>query len=115
MIVRKPYAFLIKYFKVIHLIIAALMCYLLYKSYNIVTFFMESVANNYNAIMSGQVAGLYINYFMYGAIVLILFSLIAIYYLLSHKNKPRKFYMASILYYIILFVVLHFFIDLSIH
>ena len=105
MILRKPYAFLIKYFKLIHLIIAFLMGYLLYKSYNIVTFFTESVANNYSAIMSGQVAGLYINYFMYAAIILLLLSLIAIYYLLSHKDKPRKFYMAAILYYVLLFIV----------
>ena len=105
MILRKPYAFLIKYFKIIHLLIAALMGYLLYKSYDIINFFGESVANNYNAVASGQVAGLYINYFMYGAIILTLFALIAVYYLLSHKDKPRKFYMYAIIYYIILFVV----------
>ncbi len=105
MILRKPYAFLIKYFKIIHLIIVILMGYLLFKSYNIVTFLTESVANNYTAIMSGQVAGLYINYFMYGAIILILFLLVAIYYLLSHKDKPRKFYMSALMYYIILFIV----------
>ena len=105
MILRKPYAFLIKNFKIIHLFISILMGYLLYKSYNIVTFFSESVTNNYTAIVSGQVAGLYINYFMYGAIILVLASLVAIYYLLSHKDKPRKFYMWSILYYILLFIV----------
>ena len=105
MILRKPYAFLIKYFKIIHLILAALMGYLLYKSYNVIEFFTESVANNYSAIASGQVAGLYINYFMYGAIILILLSLIAVYYLLSHKDKPRKFYMYAIIYYIVLFIV----------
>lgn len=105
MILRKPYAFLIKNFKIIHLFISILMGYLLYKSYNIVTFFSDSVTNNYTAIVSGQVAGLYINYFMYGAIILVLASLVAIYYLLSHKDKPRKFYMWSILYYILLFIV----------
>lgn len=105
MILRKPYAFLIKYFKFIHLFIAGLMAYLFYKSYNLIEFLSESVANNYNAVVSGQVAGLFINYFMYVAIVLILISLIAIYYLLSHKDKPRKFYMYSIIYYIILFVL----------
>lgn len=105
MILRKPYAFLIKNFKIIHLFIAALMGYLLYKSYNIVEFFGESVANNYTAIVSGQVAGLYITYFMYGALILVLLFLISVYYLLSHKDKPRKFYMYAIIYYIVLFIV----------
>lgn len=105
MILKKPYAFLIKHFKTIHLLLAILMGYLLYKSYNVVEFFSESVANNYSAIASGQVAGLYINYFMYGAIILILLSLIAVYYLLSHKDKPRKFYMYAIIYYIVLFII----------
>lgn len=105
MILRKPYAFLINYFKIIHLFITILMGYLLYKSYNIVEFFSESVANNYTAVFSGQIAGQYVTYFMYGAIILILISLVAIYYLLSHKNKPRKYYIYAIIYYIILFVV----------
>lgn len=105
MILRKPYAFLIKRFKLIHLIISVLMGYLLYKSYNIVQFLSDSILNNYSAIVTGQVAGLYINYFMYGAIILILLLLVGIYYLLNHKDKPRKFYMASIVYYIILFIV----------
>ena len=105
MILRKPYAFLIKYFKLIHLFVAVLMGYLFYKSYNLVEFLSLSVENNYNAVLSGQVAGLYINYFMYFAIILVLTMLVAIYYLLSHKNKPRKFYMYSIIYYIILFVL----------
>lgn len=104
MILRKPYAFLIKYFRLIHLILSALMIYLFYKSYNLMGFLTESVTNNYNAIISGQVAGLYINYFMYASIIVILLSLIAVYYLLAHKNKPRKFYMSAIIYYIVLFI-----------
>lgn len=111
MILRKPYAFLIKYFKLIHLFIAVLIGYLLYKSYNLVDFLSLSVANNYNAVISGQIAGLFINYFMYFAIILILGFLIAIYYLLSHKDKPRKFYMYSIIYYIILFILFTIFYD----
>ena len=104
MILKKPYAFLIKHFKSIHFIITMLMAYLIFKSYKLINFFNLSVANNYTAIESGQVAGSYINYFMYFAIILILGLLLAIYYLLSHKNKPRKYYINGIVFYIILFV-----------
>ena len=39
MIIRKPYAFLIKYFKVIHITLFVFMTYLLFKTRNIYIFF----------------------------------------------------------------------------
>ena len=42
MILRKPYAFLIKHFKFIHFIIFLLLSYILYKSVNLLTFLIEA-------------------------------------------------------------------------
>ena len=39
MIFKKPYAFLIKYFKLINLIISLLVMYITYRTYNIISFF----------------------------------------------------------------------------
>ena len=41
MIIRKPYAFLIKYFKIIHIILFISMTFLLFKTRNIYMFFRE--------------------------------------------------------------------------
>lgn len=103
MVLRKPYAFLIKHFRIIHAIIAALILYLLATTTNIVSFFHDYVTNGYFSY-SANLAGTYVNLLMYGALVLILTSTIAIYLLFRNKNKSRALYLASIIYYVILFV-----------
>lgn len=104
MIFKKPYAFLIKNFKKIHLILVVTMSFLIFKSYKIFSFFSEYINNNYSAIIDYDTHTQYVN----GIIFLVLFFtlgiLIAIYYLLHHKNKPRRFYLNGIIYYIILIV-----------
>ena len=49
MILKKPYAFLIKYFKVINLLISLLAGYSAYRFYKIITFFNEYINSNYYA------------------------------------------------------------------
>ena len=104
MILRKPYAFLINHFKKIHLGLALVMSYLVYKTYNIYKFFKESSYNNYFAYISYDERNKYTNIFIYLLILLVIISLIAVFYLLHHKNKPRKFYRNSIIFYIIVFI-----------
>ncbi|MBQ4583311.1 MAG: hypothetical protein IJA94_00190 [Bacilli bacterium] len=108
MIFKKPYAFLIKNFKKIHLILVVFMGFLLYKSYNIFSFFSDAINNNYSFSVSYDIGAYYINGLMYLILLFILSILIAIYYLLHHKNKPRKFYSLAIIYYVILLVFLAF-------
>ncbi len=104
MILKKPYAFLIKNFKKINLILAITMSFVLFKTFTIYRFFRNSAANNYYATLAYEERNLYVNFFVLFVIVLIIGALVAIYYLLNHKNKPRKFYMYSIVFYVILFV-----------
>ena len=105
MILKKPYAFLIKYFRIIHIILALPIIYLILRTGNIVHFFSDYIDTNYYTNVS-NIAGTYINYFMYLSDLLILISGIAIYFLMRKKEKSTIFYFLLILFYLILFVVL---------
>ena len=111
MILKKPYAFIIRHFRLIHLIALIPMLYLVTKTRGIVTFFADYVRNGY--ILSGNVmisnlSANYINIFMYIAIIMILIIFLILAFILQRKNKPTKFYTISILYYIALLVLLSF-------
>ncbi len=105
MILKKPYAFLIKHFRFIHLGLAIPIVYLLIKTGGIVSFFGEYVASNYYTSIS-NIAGTYINYFMYLAILIILIITIFIYFLMKKKEKSTKFYFFLIIFYVILLVII---------
>ena len=78
MIVRKPFAFLIKHFKAIHLFLLALLVYVCYKYNGIVSFL-----GNYISTGNGKFDA--VNYINYSPIYVILGALIImiiIYYLI---------------------------------
>ena len=104
MILKKPYAFLIRNFKKIHLGLAVTMAFLIYKTYVIYAFFKESAANNYYASIDYEDRNMYVNVGVLIIIIVIIGALVAIYYLLNHKQKPRKFYAFAIGFYGALFV-----------
>jgi len=109
MILRKPYAFIIKHFRIIHLLLLLPIIYLIIKTKAIVTFFSTYVAYDYSFSFTNILSGLasnYINIFMYIAVILILVVLILLYFLLQNKEKPTKFYSISIIYYILIFILL---------
>ena len=98
MILRKPYAFLIKHFRLIHLLIVAILTYLVIKNrstYSYLGDIINNSANKYDAI----------NYIYYGIYWLIGISIIlcyVIYYLLKYKNKPKRVYIFTIIGYVII-------------
>ena len=51
MILKKPYAFLIKNFRLIHLILTIPLIYITYKTTAVSNFFREYVSNNYSSTM----------------------------------------------------------------
>ena len=106
MVLKKPYAFLIKYFRIIHIILAIPMIYLVVKTTNIVNFFNDYIANNYSLTINGDLSSIFINGFMYLGIFLIIISSLAVYLLFKYKEKPRKHYIAIIIYYLILFILI---------
>lgn len=102
MVFRKPYAFLIKHFRLIHLIITGLLVYIVSNIQKIYSFILSCISdqvNRYNALD-------YINYniYIYLGIGIVLF--IIIYWLFKYKDKPRNVYIISILGYITLGIYL---------
>lgn len=109
MVLKKPYAFMIKHFKTIHLFLLIPMLYLIIKTRGIVTFFNNYVSFGYSINFSEvltNISGRYINILMYVSIIIILIAFIFMSILLQQKEKPTKLYNICIVYYIALFIVI---------
>lgn len=103
MIIRKPYAFLIKNFRIIHLLLSIFTLYVALKTHNIFVFFNEYAKNGYYNY-SSNLAGSYINLYMFMSIIIILLLSSFIYLLMRWKKKSRTFYLVTILVYFVLFI-----------
>lgn len=107
MILRRPYAFLIKHFRLIHLILFILCGYVTYRANIILSFFKDYISYNGNIeVISSE----YINYLMFISIILIIIFSVVIYLLMRYKKKPRLLYILLIIISIIssiLFVYLY--------
>ena len=111
MILRKPYAFIIKHFKLIHLITLACLGFSVYTLSGISSLF-NSLINSRTYTYSS--ADIYKNPVIYVFILLSLFMSVVLYILLKKKNKPVGLYfglicynVASIVSYIYLFGILN--------
>ncbi len=109
MILKKPYAFIIKHFRIIHLLLLIPIIFIMNRTRMISTFLSSYVKNNYTFYGSAAVSNLaseYISIWMYLVIILILAILIILVIVLQKKDKPVKFYHFTIIYYIILIILL---------
>ena len=105
MIIRKPYAFLIKYFRKIHIALIVLGVFVFYKTIRTIVFlnkfFADRVYDAYGDPITQHITPLFKL-----AVILMAVGSIAILFLLHHKGKPWKLYLVpSILYPILLFVL----------
>lgn len=94
MILRRPYAFLIKHFRLIHLIMFSVITYIILRARDILNFFKDYI--NYNGNIE-VISSNYINNYIFIGIFLIIVLSIVIYYLMRYKNKPRLFYIGTII------------------
>lgn len=109
MVLKKPYAFIIKHFKTIHLLLLIPILYLIIKTRAIVQFFNSYVSYGYTINFSEVLTNIssnYINVLMYISIIIILLVFIAMSIILQQKEKPTKLYNVSILYYIVIFLLI---------
>lgn len=91
MVFRKPYGFLIKHFKLIHLLITAILIYLVSCNNDIYSYVNSCVidgVNRYNALE-------YINYGIFFFIAIAIFLFFVIYWLFKYKDKPKRLYVIS--------------------
>ena len=106
MILKKPYGLLIKYFRVIHIILTLITVFVAVNSHTVLQFFRDFIKNGYTVTVFDNMAKEYISGFLYIGILLILGILLAMYILLKTKNKPNKTYLFAIIYYSVLFVAI---------
>lgn len=104
MILRKPYAFLIKHFKLIHFIMALCMGVLLYQTTILQNFFNE-FAGSTQIIVDTDVANVLLGGYIYiFPMIVVIMSLIVL-VLMSLKDKPRLYYLLNIVSYIGLIIL----------
>lgn len=102
MILRKPYAFLIKYFQRINIILLLLVSYVFYKNLKIYQFVKTYLATGiYNSSIDS--ISNYTNIYVYLAFILILTISFILIYLLRHKDKPYASYVYILISNIITF------------
>ena len=105
MIIRKPYAFLIKNFKKLHIFLLLLSLFVAYKLINVSSFINEFMnLGIYDAF--NEPISKHISFLLSLSILLLIVGSISILLLLRHKKKPWKIYLVPFFEYLALFFLL---------
>ena len=111
MVIKKPYAFLIKHFKMIHLFLFSCVSFIAYKSYLLYKFFNDYVKNGFYSY-SDNLSTKYIDYYMFMVLIVIILLGLVVYVLLRWKEKKRTLYVFLCSFYLILFISLIFYFNI---
>lgn len=109
MILKRPYAFLIKYFKIIHIFLFAILSINVFKLRKIYIFFKDIVTANGNYVYVDHLAREYIPFLLILSVIIILVAVVLIYSLMKRKDKPVLYYRLFTIYSALLIVVLIFY------
>lgn len=104
MILRKPYAFFIKYFKLLHVIVAVFISLLLYRSIVLYNFFKAYIADYRSALTSFSVQSLLSSYSFFFALLIIILTVILL-AVMIYKKKPKLLYIYNLAVYIFILVL----------
>ena len=96
MILRKPYAFLIKNFKLIHIVLSALMIYTLYQT-NQIRIFLSNYISSLQSVVGTDLTNTYFSSLMYLFPFIVIVLSIVIINLMKVKNKPIFYYIFTII------------------
>ena len=102
MIIRKPYAFLVEKFKLLHFIVLIPCIYLIYMFWRVSDFFNTFVVNNYVTTEINLSDKYYSFLMILGAIIIISFCLLVA-SLFKKKNKFYYPYLLIVILYVIVF------------
>ena len=102
MVLKNPYGYLIKHFRLIHLVLAGIYIYLAIK--------VNSILMYYNRFIDGSASKLdaihYVtNYYLIGIIVSFVICFV-VYILMRYKKKPRFMYLLLIVIYIVVGIMI---------
>ena len=104
MILRKPYAFFIKNFKLIHVVLAFFSAFLIYKTGLIVNFFNDYLNSTTSVVGQEIVENLFdSSMILIPALMIVLCSVIL--GIMFKKEKPLLFYFVSILTFVVILVL----------
>ena len=104
MILRKPYGFLIKHYKIINFILLIPMFYIALKFGDIASFFRDYISAKYSTPET-IIAGKYITVLTYLVLFLLIAYNLLLYILMKSKKKQTYDYVAGTIYYIVLLVL----------
>ena len=104
MIIRKPYAFLIKHFKKIHIILLFLSAFIYYKHLQITSFVNEFMRLETYDMYNEPITN-YVSFLPILAMLLLFIGSIVLIILLHHKKKPWKLYIIPAFTYIFMVIV----------
>ena len=106
MILRRPYAFLIKHFRLINFILAIISGFIAYKTFQIARFFIDYISNGYTGAFYEGYYTNYISLSFYVALILLVFGLISLVVLFIYKKRQNKVYLGALGFYLLSFVLL---------
>ena len=104
MVFRKPYAFLIKNFRLMHIILTICCIYLITKTSAIISFLSDYMSSDDLVIGQNVAGGLY-NGLMFIIPVLMLIFFIVLLSVMVVKEKPKSFYIVNIIVYFLIFIL----------
>ena len=106
MIIRKPYAFLIKNFRKIHIFLLILCFFVAYKLYDVSRFVGDFTSLGIYDLYSDPITK-HITIFLTISVILLIIGSLALLFLLRHKKKQWKIYLIPVFEYIALLFVLN--------
>ena len=109
MILRKPYAILIKFFRSIHIIMFVFFVYLIFALRKIYIFFSSYIKTS-TYVYRENMANIYVPWILFLIVVLLLVFAISIFALMRKKEKPVLFYKIMIIYSFLVLVSLIYFL-----
>ena len=106
MIFKKPYGFLIKHFKLVHVVITLLLVFITYKWFGIYSFLDDYIKNKYTVSATGGFGTTYVPFLLFIVVLFIIVIYLLIASLFKNKKKPSRYYEFGTFYFIVLFILL---------
>lgn len=104
MILKKPYAVFIKYFRLLHAVMVLFSGILLYRVWSLYTFF-KVYSIDYRAVMNNFSVELYLSAFDFIVVVAALVLAVLLLSVMLYKDKPKYLYLYSILVFFVIIVL----------
>ena len=104
MILRKPYAMLIKYFKLLHFVMSFFMLLLLFRTFTLYNFF-NAYVSDYSLALSEYDTSSVLNIYSFLIGIVILIVTVILLSVMIYKGKPKKLYIYNIVLYIAVLVL----------